>query len=513
MNDKLTSWEMSQVKRYFAQYSTSSDFHVLDDKTCDDVNFDDLFAFVDHTCSCVGQQYLYSRMRHANYSKLKDEEELLSNLSDNNDLISKIRTLLNVLNNKKAYYISSLFQEENLLRPKHIGVLKCLSYVSFILLVGSFFNPLFILLLSFVFIVNAVLHYWNKRVLMPYLNSIPQFLKMLSVANKVFDIDQLKQIDPRLDEKLKTLKQLKRRMSVFSADMYLQGDIYALVWAIYEFVKILFLIEPIALYRALDELVSYRKDIDDVFTFVGKVDVLQSIVHLRAQCEVYCIPEVDDSFNGIVTDGVVHPLVANCVPNSIDTSLFSVLLTGSNMSGKTTFIKTLAVNAICASSINTCFAKTFKMPFVKLFTSIRISDDLLNDKSYYLEEVNRISIMLKQSKKPQTCLFVLDEIFKGTNTIERIAAGKAVLSYLKNNGNIVLVSTHDLELADLLYDEYSLYHFSELVDDDGVKFDYKLKRGPLEERNAIRILQVKDYPKQIIDEAMVIAATFDKENN
>jgi len=107
-------------------------------------------------------------------------------------------------------------------------------------------------------------------------------------------------------------------------------------------------------------------------------------------------------------------------------------------------------------------------------------------------------------------LFLLDEIFKGTNTIERISAGKAVLSALTKAGNIVFVSTHDIELADLLKDEYELYHFSEKVNHNTVDFDYKLKDGKLKNRNAIRILQINDYPESIIEEAIALSKQLDK---
>jgi len=104
---------------------------------------------------------------------------------------------------------------------------------------------------------------------------------------------------------------------------------------------------------------------------------------------------------------------------------------------------------------------------------------------------------------------LLDEIFKGTNTIERISAGKAVLSYLAKGANTVFVSTHDIELCDLLAEEYDLYHFSEKVSDKTIDFDYKLKNGKLKNRNAIKILQVNDYPRSLIEEAIALSKKMD----
>jgi DNA mismatch repair ATPase MutS len=109
--------------------------------------------------------------------------------------------------------------------------------------------------------------------------------------------------------------------------------------------------------------------------------------------------------------------------------------------------------------------------------------------------------MIEESSSPVQSLFLLDELFKGTNTIERIAAGKAVLSYLSRGNHLVFVSTHDLELTDLLETGFDLYHFTELVEHGSIAFDYKLRPGNLTTRNAIRILELNAYPAEIIREA------------
>jgi len=180
------------------------------------------------------------------------------------------------------------------------------------------------------------------------------------------------------------------------------------------------------------------------------------------------------------------------------------------MSGKTSFIRAIGLNVITGLTTNTCFAKSITFPLLKVFSAIRISDDLMNDKSYYFEEVLTIKEMLKDSVSGNTNLFLLDELFKGTNTVERISAGKSVLSALTKNNNKVLVSTHDIELTDMLSDEYELYHFSETVNDKNVGFDYKLKVGKLRNRNAIRILEINDYPEHVVKEAVEIAKELDK---
>ena len=180
------------------------------------------------------------------------------------------------------------------------------------------------------------------------------------------------------------------------------------------------------------------------------------------------------------------------------------------MSGKTSFIRTVGLNTISGLTLNTCFARHFSISRFKIFSAIRLSDDLMNDKSYYFEEVLTIKEMIEKSTMPCSNLFLLDEIFKGTNTIERISAGKAVLSFLNSLNNIVFVSTHDIELADMLTDTYELYHFSEQVDNKTVAFDFKLKNGKLKNRNAIRILEINNYPEKIITEAIELSKELDK---
>ena len=172
------------------------------------------------------------------------------------------------------------------------------------------------------------------------------------------------------------------------------------------------------------------------------------------------------------------------------------------MSGKSTFIRTVGVNSLLAQNINTCFAHRFDLKQSLILQSmITVGDDLMNSKSLFFEEVLIMKEMLNSSEKGQH-IYLLDEIFKGTNTTERISAAKAVLSHLIKNGNIVFVSTHDIELTELLDSEYELYHFCEHFKQGEVEFDYLIKPGKLTAFNAIKILKMSGYAEEIIDEAL-----------
>jgi len=509
---KDESFDPEQVESYFRKKDHSGDFQVLSDKTCNDLDFQELFLFIDRTNSRVGQQFLYNRLRTIpqNSNETETHEKLIDKLTNDPDFRVNIQCQLARLNNRETFYIRSLFQEEHIEQPKWFFVIRLLAFTSLLSLVLLFFNPKMAFVLFGVFIVNMGVHYWNKKNLYQYLASLPQLLKLNSVARSLFKNDGLKPIDPELQESIDILDQVRNRMTFFNLEVKLQGDMQALFWGILEIFKIAFLIEPLLLFGVLRRLDTKRKEIENVFVFVGQIDALISIASLRNGLQNYCIPEISNTKKQIIATEAYHPLIPECVKNSITVRGKSILLTGSNMSGKTSFIRTIGINSVTALTLNTCFADRFALSRLKVFSAIRISDDLMNDKSYYFEEVLTIKEMIDQSAEAKSNLFLLDEIFKGTNTIERISAGKAVLSALTKTDNIVFVSTHDIELADLLKDEYELYHFSEKVDHKTVDFDYKLKDGKLKKRNAIRILQINDYPEAIIEEAIAISKDLDK---
>jgi DNA mismatch repair ATPase MutS len=511
-NIKNDLFYFESIEKYFRNKDHSDAFQVLSDKTCNDLDFNELFMFVDRTTSKVGQQFLYNTLRTipSNGDKFIEQEKLIEQFTKDSKMRLKLQIFLDTLTKESTYFITSLFQDEHIKKPKWFFIIPLLSFTSLLSLLFLIFTLKFFLVLLGVFIINLVIHYWNKQNLYEYLGSIPQLLKLNGVAKELLNYNTLKNISPDLSESIKIIDKVKNLMSFFNLEVKLQSDIGIAFWSFLELIKALFLLEPLLLFGVLKQLDTKRKEIEKVFSFVGYVDSLISIASLRQGLNQYCLPEIKNKSKVLEAIEVYHPLIINCIPNSIQLAGKSILLTGSNMSGKTSFIRTIGLNAITALTINTCFARQFSLSRLKIYSAIRISDDLMNDKSYYFEEVLTIKEMIEKSQMSECNLFLLDEIFKGTNTIERISAGSAVLSYLNNESNIVFVSTHDIELADLLQDTYELYHFRELVDNKTIDFDFKLKSGKLKNRNAIRILEINDYPVQIITEAIELSKELDK---
>jgi len=506
------SFDFERIECYFRKKNHATAFQTLSDKTCNDLDFQELFMFIDRTNSRVGQQYLYNKLRNIPKDSgiNSRNEKLVDEFTNNPDFRLSVQSQLSKLNDTEVYYIASLFQDEILKPPSWYFIVPLLSVssaVSFVL--ALFYSPFFFVVLG-LSVINIVIHFWNKKNLFNYFSSIPQLLKLNGVAQKLYKHDILKEINPDLMKSAVVINKVSHRMSFFNLEVGLQSDQRILFWAILELIKIVFLLEPLLLFGTLKRIDTRRSEIEKVFQFVGEIDALLSVASLRKALTDFCIPDLVNEKKTLSAQAVYHPLIEDCVKNNLNVNGKSILLTGSNMSGKTSFIRTIAINVITGLTINTCFAAQFRMPKVRVFSAIRISDDLMNDRSYYFEEVMTIKEMIVESKSGNLNLFLLDELFKGTNTVERISAGKAVLSSLNDENNIVFVSTHDIELADLLKDEYDLYHFSELVDHKTVAFDYKLKEGKLKTRNAIRILQINDYPESIIKEAIEISEELDK---
>ena len=499
------------IEHYFKRKEHPDAFQVVGDQLINDIDFYEFFCFFDRTHSTIGQQYLFNQLLTINIQPhFEEQERLITYFIDNEAVKKKAQTLLSKLNNRDVYFVSHLFLEEYISKPKWFWTLRICSMLGIAALLLTFFINKFFMLLIIMYVINMMFYLWNKNNILIYSNSIPQLLPLCKIAKEFVLMKLIPTSGQHILSSIHSIDALKNKIKFFKNKTGIVSDIEAIVSFFWEMVNILFLIEPQIVFNVLSKLDKTRKDIQILFEYVGKMDSALSIATMRATVPYSCIPTgLNTNKTSLDFTNIYHPLISDCVPNSLRIQAKSILLTGSNMSGKTTFIRTVALNVLLAQTVNTCFAQDFKLSPTRLFSGIRISDDLLNDKSYYFEEVLTIKNMINESLSGFNNIFLLDEIFKGTNTAERIAAGKAVLSYLAaSDSNIVFVSTHDIELADLLNDTYDLYHFTEVIQGVQIHFDYKLKRGNLATKNAIRILEINDYPPQVVEEARRISRRF-----
>ena len=254
-----------------------------------------------------------------------------------------------------------------------------------------------------------------------------------------------------------------------------------------------------------------------VVAAIGDIDAAISVASFRAGQEEWTRPVFRPAGTAAHLTDVRHPLVPDAVPNSIVLAPGrGVLVTGSNMSGKSTFLRTVGVSAVLAQTVGTCLARTYEAPVFDVRSAIGRSDDLLTGRSYYIAEVESLMALVTASGRPGPCLFLLDELFRGTNAVERIAAGQAVLEHLvrpagQASPHVVLAATHDGELVELLAAQYTPCHFGDSVVDDGLVFDHRLRPGAASTRNAIALLRLHGAPPTLVRQAVASADRLDTE--
>lgn len=491
---KSETFYFNQIRHYFDLKLTKT---AIDDRVWNDLDMDEIFMYLDRTITKPGQQYLYYVLRNPSpaVDPKFDQEALITSIHEDQNTRSKLVEALDTIATGGNYQIGHLMDSSKLKRPKWFFLIPSCSIASVILILLSFIYSWASLALTLLLAINFTLHLWNKRNLFPFISTIGDLITLKTGIKKLLKLKPLESNISFPYNAYQDIKKISRNTRFIKVDQSMVGELNQMADFFIELLKATFLIEPLILYRLLNEISDKKESIESLFEFVGLLDVTLSTDAFRGDLSYYCLP--DNSKNAPFRfRELYHPLIIECKANSLRGTQ-SCLITGSNMSGKSTFIKTIGINVIVSRSLNTCCARAFSIPPVKLLTAIKSSDDLIEQVSYYLDEVERIKQMIDESQQPTTGLFLIDEIFKGTNTEERIASGAAVLEYLARK-NHVFATTHDLELANLVGDEFALFHFQE--DSEG-QFDHQLKPGKLESTNAIKWLVRKNYPEEIISKA------------
>ena len=506
-NSKTELFNFDGIRNY-SEEVRGNNFHLLTEQTIDDIDFYGLFKFIDRTTSKVGQQFLFRKVIEPTNHKTDSSQSLIELFSSDKKLREEIQLELLKLNETDAYHIPLLLKDNLLQKPKWFKLLSIDIIIIICLIILSFKYPVFIIFLIIPFALNMFLHYWNKSNAFQFVRSIPQLNLLIKVSKSISQRNEVFH-DKFVEESISNLKRFQRKSSIINFDNGggVQSELNQIGTYLLELIKAFFLVEVFTLFKVIKELESKRSSIITLFDYVGNIDSSISIASLRAGNLKTCQPVFSRAGKKVSVKKMYHPLIENCIENDLSISDKSILITGSNMSGKSTFLRTFTINSILAQTIFTCFAEEFISPILKQYSSIRIDDNLFQGKSYYLQEVYTMASLIAEVKSPNQNLFILDEVFKGTNTIERISAAKAILSYLNHNNNIVIISTHDIELSEMLESEYDLYHFTETIEDGELYFDHKIKCGQLKTRNAIKLLELANYPTDIISEARQISMT------
>ncbi|MBI4719920.1 MAG: hypothetical protein HY770_01540 [Chitinivibrionia bacterium] len=243
---------------------------------------------------------------------------------------------------------------------------------------------------------------------------------------------------------------------------------------------------------------------------LGRLEAAAAPARFGALHPGYVFPRLDRSAPSsprIAAVGMGHPLIPHSrrVVNdfTLEHSGSVVLLTGSNMSGKSAFLRTVGINACLALAGGPVCAESFALSVLRIRCSVRIQDDLEEGLSYFYAEVKRLKQILDAAadRSAPPILFLIDEIYKGTNNRERLLGSTCYLKTLLECRGLGLVTTHDLELATLEAEAKGIrnFHFQEEVADGKLVFDYRLRPGPCPTTNALRIMALEGLPTPPMD--------------
>jgi MutS domain V len=507
--------DMESIQAYYR--SLDPDVEGIDDRTWRDLDFDLIFADIDRTESTLGQQALYHRLRMApEEAKLDAFEALVARMQEDPGARDRARRALRRLTDRAGYNLWWLTDPDVVDRKPGQLIYPLLTLAVLSLLVLSVFSPGFLLLLVLAFGVNMVLRGVSNSRIVWILPAFRQVSSLLGIADllRFLEGDEIDPLVGPLRRELPKLRRLKRISRWVSLDPFSMPEIVGALWS---YLNLLFLIDLNAVYFGSAELGQHTAALVAVIAAVGDVDAAISVASFRSGSVDWTRPAFVPPGTSAVLGDLRHPLVEDAVPNSIGLGPpHGVLVTGSNMSGKTTFLKTVGVNVVLSQTIHTCLAAEYRAPKMVVESFIGRSDDLVRGKSYYLVEVEGVLARVADSMDDAPHLFLFDELFRGTNAVERIAASEAVLTELIVGADsdfkphFVLAAVHDLELVDLLRDTYTACHFADQLGEEGLSFDHKLRPGPTSSRNAIALLRLNGAPDSLVARAEARASLLDR---
>jgi len=237
-------------------------------------------------------------------------------------------------------------------------------------------------------------------------------------------------------------------------------------------------------------------DVDGWLRLVGELEVFSALATYAYERPIDPFPEIVD---GAVFDavGVRHPLIADdvAVPNDVtlgDAAPHVIIVSGSNMSGKSTLLRAVGVNVVLALAGAPVHASRMALSVLAIGATLRVDDSLEAGQSKFYSEILRIKAIVELSRGPRPTLFLLDEILHGTNSHDRRIGAEAIVKALVTNGAIGLVTTHDLALTELtpqLGPAAVNMHFEDRLENGRMVFDYRMRPGIVEHSNALALMR------------------------
>ncbi|WP_297437249.1 MutS-related protein [uncultured Clostridium sp.] len=505
--DKL-SRDMDGIKKYYDEY-TSGEYGEIDEQSFSDLNLDSIFEKMDGTYSSAGESKLYDMLRNPVRDReiLEKRNTFMEHFGEYTDDRIDVQEILYQLSRDKKFNFLELLNSDykgNEFKKYAYFILGKILPIIF-LLAGIFYRHEILIVFIAVVFINSLISAKERGASLntPY-EGIYYGAALIKAGSRILklDIDVLKPYQEKIDKAINDIGSDSSKLKIVSVSIVggilnlpIIEDIHALIGSIILSVEN-------AYYNLIDNLNNHKDSLKELYDVMGEIDALISVQGYKEKSEYETTkPEFIDNYGFKIVDGA-HPLIKDVVKNSIYIENKGIVLTGTNMSGKSTFLRMLGINIVFAQSFNFVHASEYKAEFLNYVSSISPQDDVEAGKSYYIAEAEAVLRIINALDGEYKVFCGIDEIFRGTNPVERIAASEEILRYIQERNSLSIVATHDKELTDLLTKTHNFYHFSEKVSDStGLSFDYEIKKGVLKTRNAIKLLKYIGYPNEIIDDS------------
>ncbi len=507
---EYTLEEFEKISHYYSRRKEEE--FSLDDTTWNDLGMDDVFLLLNTAGSSVGEEYLYRALRTPEFSeeKLRRRSELADYFRTHEREREAFAAAFARMGRKKRIALSDDIERlPDIPKQPLFPHVLALAFLAGAVASFAIRPSVGVMVLVAVLVFNLVTYYKYKGEIEGYFRSMSQVADLVEYG---YGLDQIQAEDPVLlpykKELLsccKVLKPVRDQAWILVERSSVGGSIIKVTLDYLCMITHLDLI----LFRKISVLVKDKGEtLERLLETMGQLELGLCIGSYREFLGTFCEPEFHERADRtLVFSNLYHPLIENAVPNSLRTDK-PVLVTGSNASGKSTFLKTVGVNAVLAQTINTVAAERYETDFFRVYSSMALSDNLEGGESYYMAEIRSLKRILDAMEGEIPVLCFIDEVLRGTNTVERISASSKVLFYMTGKNVLPFAATHDIELTRLLDGVYANYHFEEQVEENDVWFSYKLEKGPAGTRNAIRLLRIMGYDETITSGASAMAERF-----
>ena len=482
----------------------------IDDITWNDLDMDRIYELINNTASSIGEEYLYDMLRNLSFDKeeLKERGRVIDYFATHPKEREDMQYAMSVFGKLDKI---SLFEYIN--RTDDIEVKNpWMHYVYILMFFGAlglvFVNPGIGAICTFAVLANNIIRYnIAKANIFAYFNVFSYIIRMVEGVELVSKVE-MKELENYTEELKRRAKEFERFGRGASIVLGGNGAVSGFFDIIIDYVRMIFHIDLIKFNGMLSELRKHKEALNRMYELIGFFDSCIAVASFREYVGTYCEPDlVATNKPFIEAKNLYHPLIEDPVKNSIH-QYQPVLITGSNASGKSTFLRTVAINALLSQTIYTSLADSYRASYYQIYSSMALTDNLLGKESYYMAEIKSLKRILDAMDSGAPILCFVDEVLRGTNTVERISASAEILKNIARHNVLCMAATHDIELTTILEDYYTNYHFQEEVKDNDVLFDYKLYKGKAKSKNAIKLLSIIGYERSIIDAANKRANTF-----